>query len=332
MSKAVTETVEEPKPASIREHYEAAKAAAQSTDQGTDKKDETEETVDDTDDTTTQTAEPTEEAADQTEVTAETEDDELLSADEVAKLTGDARKQYDRMNKAFTTKTQVLAEKRKGVEKWDRLITALDTNPDQTLEELAAARGFKLSKSEKSADGKKVTTETPADQVKQEIDQALADMPDELKFLKPYFEKFAAKLTSSIDSKMKPIQESHQQMTNQAIETQTAATLKSFSTAHPGWEKHETKMLEIAQKIQPSGKMPEFEYLETLYNLATANQTNAERTKKVVDKINKSAAAAETVGSGVSEKQVVHALPSPDKRGIREAYEAAKRGERWSQE
>lgn len=89
-------------------------------------------------------------------------------------------------------------------------------------------------------------------------------------------------------------------------------------------------MLEIGKKFVPTeGAMTDFEYMETLHQLATANITQAEQTKKVVEKINKAAASAEPNTPGVSSERVEHVLPPPDQRSMRHAYAAAKRGEVW---
>lgn len=323
-----TATAEETvtKPTTFREHFEAAKAAAQSEDQGTDEQPNTsvEASGDDTDGNA-QTAEPTDKTADQTEETVEETEDGLLPADEAAKLTGDARKQYERMNKAFTTKTQALAAQRKELEQWQPLIEALQNDPDATLQEIASKRGLALTKA-----ATQDSSVAAVDTVKQETQQALAELPEELKFLAPYFEALGKRILSSVEGKLQPIAATHKQFLDRSIESETNATLKAFSAQHPGWEKHEQKMLSIGRKVQPAnGELTDIEYMELLYQLATKDVTEAEKTKKAIEKINKSAAAAEPAGNGVPEKNVVHAMPAPEKRGIREAYAAAKRGELW---
>jgi hypothetical protein len=69
--------------------------------------------------------------------------------------------------------------------------------------------------------------------------------------------------------------------------------------------------------------------METLYTLATAGLKQIETTKKTVDRINKAAKASEPQTSGAPPERVSTLLPPPDKRGIRDAFEAAKRGEVW---
>jgi hypothetical protein len=73
--------------------------------------------------------------------------------------------------------------------------------------------------------------------------------------------------------------------------------------------------------------MGEFEYMETLYTLATAKLSEAEKTKQVIAKIDKSAAASEPATSGVSQERVAH--KRPENATLRDAYKAAKAGQVW---
>ena len=119
-------------------------------------------------------------------------------------------------------------------------------------------------------------------------------------------------------------------MVQEAAAAETQSELAAFSKANPGWEKHEAAMVKMGERILPGKGMSTSEYMGILYREVTAGINKAELTKKTVEKINKSAAASESPTPGVNTSRVVHALPPPDKRTFRDAFEAAKRGEVWS--
>ena len=241
------------------------------------------------------------------------DDDTLLTDEDAAKLTGDAKKQFDRMNKAFTQKTQRLAAARKELEPWKPLIAAMTADPEAALVQLAKERGFTLTKAEAA-----------------KIEAAGDDIPEELRFLTPLLEARDKRMEAKIRAELAPLKEAQTQLLSESIAKETEADIATFTAKYPGWEKHEPKMIELGQKIQPVNGMSAVEYTEILYKLATADLSEAERTKKVVGKINKAVAAAEPQVSGVSGERVEHAMPPPDKRSMRDAFEAAKRGEVWA--
>lgn len=244
--------------------------------------------------------------------------DPLLSADEVAKLTPAQKKQYDQMNRAWTQKTQALAAQRKEFEKWQPLIESLTADPDTAIQQLAEHRGFTVSKAQQQA-------------VEAAASDTLAQLPAELQFLKPVFEQFGQTILSTVEGKLKPVVEAQTQMISEAAAAESQATVEAFSATHPGWEKHQDAMIALGKKVIPTaGQMTDREYMEMLYTLVTAKESEAEKTKKVVDRINKAVASSETKTAGLSSDRVEHAMPPPDKRSIREAYAAAKRGEVWT--
>ena len=245
--------------------------------------------------------------------------DALLSDEQVAKLTPDQRKQYDEMNRAWTQKTQKLSAERKEMEQWKPLIDALTNDPDAALRQLAERRGMQLSPKAQE----QVVAAAAAD--------TLAELPEELQFLKPALELLGKTILDSVEGKLKPIAEAQTQMLSEAAAAETQATLEAFSAKYPGWEKHQEAMVKLGQKMIPTaGAMTDFEYMEMLHTLASAKESEADKTKKVVAKINKAAAASEQKTAGLSSERIEHAMPPPGKRSLRDAYEAAKRGEVWT--
>ena len=250
---------------------------------------------------------------------AETTDDPdaLLTPEEAATLTPKERGLYAKAQKVFTQKTQALAADRKALEEWQPLIEGMKSNPAATLEQVATHFGFTLSR-------KDATT------VQKHTAEAMAGLPEELAFLKPVFEAQAAQILAAAKAEIAPIKEAHTAMVSEAAAAETLSTLKAFEKEHPGWKKHEAAMIAMGQKILPGKDMTDSEYMEILYRQVTAGIDEAERTKKTVEKINRSAAASESQTPGISDKRVEHALPPPDKRNIHAAFEAAKRGEVWA--
>ena len=145
------------------------------------------------------------------------------------------------------------------------------------------------------------------------------------------FDQYGKKLMADLRQEIAPVKEAQDAFVSQAVAAETESTMKAFDAKYPGWKKHEAKMLDIGKKFVPaSGAMSDFEYLEVLHKLATADLADAEKTKKVVHDINKAVASVEPSHNGVSDSRVDHVLPPSGKRGIREAFEAAKRGEVWT--
>lgn len=305
-----------PAPKTFKEHYKAAKAA-QSTDQGAGEAGD--DTTDDGEEKTP--AQETEKPADEPTESGEDTNDALLTPEEVSKLSPGDRKLYEKAQKNYTLKTQKLAADRKDIDEWKPLIEGLKDDPATAVEQLAARFGLKVAKAD-AQDTKTVETKTA---------ETLAELPDDLQFLKPVFEAYGKKLLESVRGEIAPVKEAQDRIVSDAVASETESTLTAFEAKYPGWKKHEAKMLEIGKKFVPAaGSMTDFEYMETLHRLATADITEAEKTKKVVEKINKAAQSVEPTTPAAQDSRVEHALPPPGKRSIKDAYAAAKRGERWT--
>ena len=304
-----------------KDAFAAARAAvaAQSKDQGAAAPDESPD-----DDTSAQNepAQETETPADESTETGPTEDtsepDTLLTPEETAKLSAKEQRLYEKAQKNYTLKTQRLAEERKALEPWKQLSESLQADPDAVITELARRRGLTIAKTQNTT-------------VQDTAKTTLAELPAELQFLAPVLEQFGNRLLEKVKADIAPIRTTQEEQIAATVAAETDAEVKAFS-ADPrfkDWKQHEAKMLDIGKKFTPSNGMTTFEYMETLYTLATANRKKADVVKDTVEKINKSAAASESVTPGVQNKVVEHALPPPEKRGMRDAWEAAKRGERW---
>lgn len=260
-------------------------------------------------------SEPSEEPAKPADQTPESgdPDETLLSADEVKKLNPKERSLYEKAQARFTQKTQKIAEERRALAEWTPMIDAFKTNPEDALKRVAAEMGYELTK-------------TGADTTRQASAETLGDLPPELEPLKPALEAY---LDSKLKNEIEPIRRHQDYIKAQAAAAETEATLKALEAKHPDWQQFESKMMEFGAKIVPTGQMSELEYLELLYTMATAGRKEAETAKRTVERIQKSAKAAEPQATGVSQERIVQALPPPDQRSLRDAWNAAKEGVSW---
>lgn len=258
-------------------------------------------------------------------------EEQILSDEEYEKLKNDPAKLRKALNRAFTQKTQKLASERKQIESYQKLIEGLESDPQETVRFLAERAGLKLApeiKPEESAAEKAVTAQTPA---------ILSDLNA---LLGPDNEAFAAGLASVFERHMKeiaktvakeelsPLREQQEKQLGQAMAAEAESDLKAAKTRHADWDEHETKIVALSRKYQPppGSETTAEEYLDMLYSLATMDQVEAKATAKVAAKL---AQAAKTGAPQTGVKSDIVAPTPPKKPTIREAFEAAKRGERW---
>ena len=300
--------------------FKAARAsiAAQSEDQGQ------KEAAPPADDTTDKPpAEEPEKVTDQPpEVTADP--DALLTPEELSKLSPKERAKAEKWQAKLTQESQRQAAVRKDLEGYEPLAKALKTNPMAALEEIAKQNGLTLTKP--SQDTKTVEDATA---------NTLAALPEELQFLKPIFDQFGQTILASVKGELEPLKQAQTEMISQAAAAETEGTMKAFDAKYPGWRKHESAMVALAQKIIPTaGAMTADEYMETLYKIVAAPATKAEQVKEAVKQINKSVAAVEPNTPGVSDSRVEHAMP-PDwakmtnSERMKASFEAASKGIVW---
>ena len=280
---------------------------------------------DDTPPPPTPPAEHTEKVADQP---PEPTDDQnaLLTPEELAALPPKQRANAEKWQAKLTKRAQDLSAQAKEFDDWKPLMTALRDNPDAAIEELAKRRGLTVAKAP-TQDTRTVEATTA---------ETIKELPEEWQFLAPVFDAFGKRLLESVRGEIAPLQARQDALISDAVAAETEATIKGFEAKYPGWTKFEPKMLELGKKFVPAaGAMTDFEYMETLYKLATADVADAEKTKTVVARINKSAEAAEPAVGGLPDKSVDQVMPDTvramdSSARLRAAHEAAKRGVRWT--
>lgn len=231
----------------------------------------------------------------------------------LTKLPAPLQKEYRR---AITQGFQRAAESGKRYEPYKQLIESLESDPVATIKALSERAGFL----QPEPPGKQQT-----DEVLSELSQIVGE--EEAKRLAPAFEKLAKKV---LESEIKPLKQHQDFVTAQMAREQAESITKAFRDKHPDSVKYEAKMTQIAQTLKPNG-MSEPEYLEALYKLATYDVQSAEQTKKVVEKLNQSAQAADQVASGMNASRV--SPTAPKFKDVDEALaasaEAARKGIAW---
>jgi len=268
--------------------------------------------------TATQPAENSENAAEPVAEPA----DQLLTKEEVAKLTPEQQDTYKRMQASYTQKTQTLAAERKQVEALKGFVAAMEADPIGAIRQLAEANGLKLADTPKTEQ----KVETVADDAIAAIQAAVEE--GGLIDMQKLAQGIVSIVKKGVAEEVKPLKQHQDQLLAETAARQTEAVLQTFTKKHPDWQKHDAKMAELGQKLQPTKAMDESEYMEMLYHLATRDIQSAEQTKGVMAKMNKAAAAAETSDSGVQPNRVSQRAPAGEIT-MAQALADAKRGIRY---
>jgi hypothetical protein len=262
-----------------------------------------------------------------------TDDTTLISDEEYARLAtehkDDPAALRKALNTAFTTKLQKLADDRRGLEGWQEVIEGFESDLEGTLAELAEQQGYRLVKPDGET-GPTTATTVAKDAVVEAVDAFKASLPEEYKFLGeelgPAFKAMAENIATAVIAKhVGPLKAQADTLVERAATEQTTATMQAFGKAHPDWQTHEPAMMALAGKLSPTG-MTELEYLDTLYYLATKETATATAASKAVERMVEAATKAEPKTESTPEARVRRAPRNPT---IEEAFEAAKRGERF---
>ena len=238
---------------------------------------------------------------------------------------------------AFTKKTQALAEQRRSQERlapYAEMIDALESDPDGTIRALAEQHGITIGRAEPAAE----TAETAAAATEAVLTEFRTALGPELEYLAdglaPAITKLVERLTATtVEKATAPQRQQLEQLTGRAAVEQTDVVMKAFEGRHPDWKTHEPELLALSQKLSPKG-MTEGEYLDHLYTIVTANALPAaidtkvaEGVKKALKRMADGAETTETRTRSTPERAV--RIAPPENPTFHEAYQAAKRGERW---
>ena len=320
-----TETPSEPQ--SIQEAFEQAKVEHSPKEEHAQAADASTEAT-----TAETTSQHTDTAAGATTDTASPQNDLVSDADFAAiqaQFPGDPAKQRAELNKAWTQKTQKLAQASKRYEPYAKLIEAYEHDSKGTVEALAKQHGLTLAEA-KAVTETTAATSTAASIADQAMEAVKASLGPELDFLAPALGKAIHQVAEMVaksvtEQHVKPLKEQQETLTTRAAQEQVETLLAQFSTKHPDWKTHEAAMTALSQKVRPNG-MAELEYMELLYSHVTRDSQIADATQKALAKMTKAAQGAETATHAVNDTTVKVTRSSPN--SIAEAYAMALRGER----
>lgn len=267
---------------------------------------------------TEQTQPPNETAVESSEPEATTE---LLSKEEVEKLKGDPVKLEAEFKRAYTKKTQELAEQRKALEPYAELIRAFQADPKAVSKQL-----FDHYNGQPGATQAEATAQTKA------LVDRLKEASPELGFVA---ERYAPIIQDEIQAQVDRVKQElmgelepvRDGLTEQVLEKEVGADLAEFEAKFPDWKKHEAKMSEIMRTFQPApdpitGEPPTTsDYMANVYYLATRDLSNAEKTKQVLQRMTDSANQSESPGSAMPENRVAKAPPPA--KNFNEAFDRA---------
>ncbi|HYE85952.1 MAG TPA: hypothetical protein VEA16_06335 [Vicinamibacterales bacterium] len=293
-------------------------------------------------DTTTQTSQQTDTAAGATDDTAPEEvSSGLITAEEYARVKDDPAAFRKAILKGFTQKTQQLAKERGELGTWAEIREAFNEDPATALRVLGAQFGLEIRDPKATSDGGQTATAQAAtdagDDAVAALKGALADagLDDLAEKLAPAIRKIAE---AAAGKATEPIRTHQEQLIEESAAREADATLSSFGEKHPDWKpgnEVDKAMAKLAAQVDikrdpKTGKalMSDMEYLETLHFLATRDQQIAKGVKEHLDRMTTSAAAAaDGKASTVAGDKVTKGPPK--NAGFNDAYQAAKRGERW---
>ena len=257
--------------------------------------------------------------------TAEPSDADPLSADERAALNAikDPDERIKGFQSAYTKRFQDLAEARKGISEWQPLVDAFKADPVATVRALASQMGLNV------ADPKVEAVKDTAKDFGSQIDAALRDSlgPEYGDLADRIVPGFTRAVELAIQQHTAPLRQEQEKLIQDSALREAQTTLDSFGKSHPDWKQHEPAMMKLAEKLQPGPGMPEHEWLEALYTLSTLDQRTADKTKETIARMTKAAATADTATTTLAGDKVTTKPNRPVT--MREAYEAAKRGERF---
>jgi hypothetical protein len=264
---------------------------------------------------TTPTSQDSDTAADATTDTANTDDlpTQLLSEAEQDALNAieDPAKRLKAFNRAWTQKTQRLATERKALAPFKALQESLDADGPGVIRQLAEKYGLEIR------DPKDTTATAAAEDVTAKV---IAQVKAQLG---PDYEDLADRLGPAIldaaktivAEQTKPIQVRQEELIKESALRESTAVLESFTKTHPDWKQFEPAMTALSQRLQPSvdaqgrATTTEAEYLDMLYTLVTKDRQVGEATKKVVARMEKSAAAATKDAPSVAADKVAQTPP-----------------------
>lgn len=264
--------------------------------------------------------------------TVEAAEDGLLTQEEVFKLSESDREVYRRMQKAYTQKTQKIAEERKRLEQINQAFEAFQADPQGVLRQWAKHYGVRLAEENETAttqqgQANQIQAFNATESIRQKM-RALLPGEENLGLADGMAQIFGDELERALNQHIDPIRKQQEAVMMEAAKASTEADFEALSSRHPDWKQHEAKMVELGKQWTPAPGIPVDKYLDTLYRLATLDENDAARTNRVLERISNAVSSAEpTPNAAVNARTVTPARPQ--KATLEDAFRAAKQGIAW---
>jgi hypothetical protein len=247
-------------------------------------------------------------------------DTDLLDDAQVEALKGDPDKLRKELQRAFTKKTQKLAELRKDLEPYRDLIAAMRDDPEATIQALARQAGYDLTKPQETPP----TAVDPLTEVKTVLAESLG----------PEYEDLAERLAPAVmrsaeliaKRTIQPLQEAQQTQLQTQVANEAQSEIAKFAESHPDWQQHEAAMNQLAAVLQPKPGLGTQRYLELLYREVTGDKAVAAKTKQTIARMQRSAEESSAQPSAVGADKVSVSTTGPPT--FKQAAEFARRGVR----
>lgn len=232
---------------------------------------------------------------------------ELLTPEELAevKKIPALAKLHKSLNRAWTQKTQALAQERKALEDKRVLLDALESDPAGAVKLLAERYNVKLGEPTNGQPATATVQTKLAELVGPEAAQALLPVFNEL-----------------VGEALKPLRAEQTELVERTALREADEALRSFADDHPDFPQYEAAMTKLSEKLGGGQGWTgsDREYLDFLYAYVRGQVGTA---AAVVDRMRASAESAEPPAAGVAESRLSTAQPP---KTLREAFELAKQG------
>lgn len=247
----------------------------------------------------------------------------LISQERFDSLKNDPEKLNKALHAAATKKFQKIAETRKQLEPYADFITEYERDPRQAAIDLVESLGIEVKKPKSVEQSEKVVAAL-SDQINAKVREALGDE----------YEDVADKLGKAIhdaaslmvEEAVKPLKETQNALISDSAAREASTALEAFAKRHPDWKKYDAQMTALSRKFKPGEGVTEHEYLDTLYNLASAGGKEGDAVKRAAKRMNASAkksSSNRSVPANTVVKSSGGKLPT-----FGDAAAAARRGER----
>lgn len=237
---------------------------------------------------------------------------------------------YKSMQRGLTKKTQGLSQQVKGNEQALQLVEWIKENPDAAVEQMAQMRGYVLSKKDAGQAKQSEVQEAASDAVDALMEKYSQQLgPESTKLLLPMMQEVARTVA---EQALAPVAQQTQFLDQAAKQRGISAAVHEFGSyikeQGEDWNDNiQEKMAVMMDRVTPGDNTTIQDYLFTVYNAVTAEETRQKAVKSQLARLKKAQAEAEPNRSmRPAPKQERHVTVDMDERdAIALAVELAER-------